>query len=132
MSLEQITISVFDHLFAPSIADLYANNIESETLPKVPTGDHLKLYVLPLPTETLGHVSPGKESGLVQVSVFVKSGQGVTRANNLAEQVLDRFVKGLKLAGVQFDSFGSIAVPFFDNGWYITPVTIPYLNFIKQ
>jgi hypothetical protein len=131
MSLAEITESVYTHLNDEALAPVYVANYESKALPQPPDGEHLKLFVLPLPTDTLGLVTPARENGLVQVNVFVKDGTGVVRPATLAQQVLDTFARGLKLTGVQFDVVGSIAPSFEIGGWYVTPVTIPYRNFVN-
>ena len=129
MSLTAIKTAVFDRLIAEAgLPALYFNNVESASLPLPPVSNHLRPFVLPSDTRTIGVRTLNQEIGLIQVSIFVGKGQGEIVSSNIASQILDLFPRNLDLVACRIDSIGSIAPSFYDQGWHITPVSIPYQN----
>ena len=129
MSLSAIKTAVFDRLIAEgSLPALYFNNVEDTTQPLPPVSNHLRPFVLPSDTRTIGVRTLNQEVGLIQVNVFVGKGQGEITSSDIASQILDLFPRNLDLVACRIDDIGSIAPSFFDRGWYITPVSIPYQN----
>ena len=123
MSLSAIKIAVFDRLeAAPGLLPLFFDNVDLG----VPSGGHLRPYIIPATTKTLGLIDLGQEIGLIQVSVFIKKGKGDIVAADAGQLVLDLFPRNLELPALRIDSFGSMSAPFYDGAWQITPVTIPY------
>ena len=122
MSLSAIKDAVFDRLVAaPGLLPLFFDNLQAPA----PTGDHLRPYILPSTTRTLGLVDLGQEVGTIQVSVFVQKGKGDIVAADAGQLILDLFPRNLDLTALRIDSFGTISAPFYDGNWQITPVSIP-------
>lgn len=125
MALSTIKTSVFDRLIATGgLLPLFFDNVEADA----PDENHLRPFVLPGTAATLGLNDLSQESGLIQVSVYVKKGQGDIVSSDTAALILDAFPRNLSLTGLRIDVVGSIAPSFFDGAWQITPVTIPYQN----
>jgi len=128
MPLSQIKTSLIEQLNSlvlPAGVDVYYSNIEAD----VPNDSHLVVTVLPSTTLAVDQVSTDKEAGIFQVSVFVKKGKGEILSSDIAQVILDGFPRNLQLDGVRIEAPGSVASSFFDGGWQITPVSIPYINF---
>ncbi len=129
MSLSAIKAAVYDRLIADgSLPPLYFDNVESSTLPLPPVANHLRPFVLPSATNTIDLVDLDQEVGIIQVSIYVGKGQGEIVSTDIASTILALFARPLNLTELRIDDAGSIAPPFYDGGWYITPVTIPYQN----
>ncbi len=129
MSLSAIKTAVFDRLIsAAGLPTLYFDNVENTANPLPPTANHLRPFVLPSATNTIDLVDLDQEVGVIQVSIYVGKGQGEIVSTDLAATILALFPRNLNLTELRIDDAGSIAPPFYDGGWYITPVTIPYQN----
>lgn len=127
MSLAIIKQSVFAYLDGlAGLPPLYFDNIESEP----PPGDHLRPFVLPANTSTIGIKTLNQEIGVIQVSVYTEKGKGEIIPANYAQLILDAFPRNTKLTGLRIDQAGSIAPAFYDGAWHITPVSVPYQNLI--
>lgn len=123
MSVADITNDVNDRLAsAPGLPPLFFDNIDAD----VPAGEHLRPYILPANTESLGLTELDQEQGVIQVSVFVPKGVGTIQPAETAKEILDLFPRNLELPSLRIDAAGSVAPPLYREGWYVTPVTIPY------
>ncbi|MBP8812319.1 MAG: DUF4128 domain-containing protein [Laribacter sp.] len=92
-----------------------------------PTGPHLRAFLLP--GETLDPTIGGghqRRIGLFQVSVYAPEGIGPSLGDELADDIVSLFPRGLSICGVQIDSTPSIAGPRPEPGWSVTPVSIRY------
>lgn len=113
--------------------DIYFNNTENTNLPNPPLDNHFRAFVLPSDTLGIGVADLDQERGLFQVSVFTKKGENDFDGMELAEEVLSLFPRNTELLESgnvvgRIDNTGSIAPSFFEDGWQITPVSIPYQN----
>lgn len=129
--LSLIKTSLFDHLESQvalwaTPLEIYYNNVDTD----VPSSAHLRAFVLPAPTETIGVNELGQEMGIFQVNVHVRKGVGELTAVEIAEAIITDFPRNLELSGVRIDKYGSIAPPFFNDGWEITPVSFEYQHLI--
>lgn len=104
----------------------YWPNIQAD----IPTADHVRIDVLPAPTETLGISGPEWQRGIVQITVFVRDGTGAVNADNIADTVIASFPRGTTISSggisVRFDEKGWKSPGIPGGGWYQVPVTIPY------
>lgn len=140
MSLSDIKESFYDALEAATIGDtatpdypVYLPNTTDSRLPEAPESNHLRPFVLPSETRTIGLATLDQEVGTLQVSIFIAKGKNDLAASDIAKKVLALFPRNtvLSLSGspvARIDETGSIARSFFDEGWQITPVSIPYQN----
>lgn len=105
---------------------LYWPNISSP----VPTGDHARVDVLPVPTESMGISGPEWQRGIVQFTVMVRDGTGAVNADAIAETIISKFPRGTKFSSgaisVRFDEKGWKSPGSASGGWWQVPVTIPY------
>lgn len=120
--LSQIKTSLFDRLIANTALPVLFSNVDTD----VPTVPHLRVFVLPANTDTIGINSLGKEMGIFQINVHTLKGSGELQGVTIAEQMLDLFPRNLTLTGVRIDTYGSIAPDIFSDGWHITPVSFQY------
>jgi hypothetical protein len=127
MSLSIIKIALFarlESLVFPAGVTVFYPNIGAD----LPAGNFIRPDVLPASTAPLDLVGSNQESGLLQVSIYVKKGLGELTSSGIAQTILDGFPRNLALNGVRIDRPGSIGPSFFDGNWQVTPVTIPYQN----
>lgn len=94
----------------------------------IPTEQHLRAYILPADTETVGLNSWNVERGIIQISVYDKVGVGVVAPYTLAEEVLALFPRGLVTSAFKVHRAGSIGPAVIDGGWVAVAVSIPYEN----
>lgn len=126
MSLNSIKISLLDHLKTiVGLPTIHYPNMGAD----IPTDGHIVPYVIPSDTMPVGLRTTDKESGIFQVSIFVKKGSGEILALDIAETILQGFPRNLQLDNVCIDRSGSIGRSFYEDNWQITPVTIRYRNF---
>lgn len=100
----------------------------NEANPAVPTSTHLRAYILPADTESMGLSSWDVERGIIQVSVYEKQGTGIIKAYSIAQQVLALFPRGFSAAGFKVHRAGSIGPAVIDGAWLAIAVSIPYEN----
>lgn len=125
MALVDIKVDLLDHLKTiVGLPVINYPNIKSD----IPTTDHIVPYVLPSTIIPVGIKSTDKESGIFQVSIFTEKGSGEIKALDYAKILLDGFPRNLRLSNVCIDRSGSIGPSFYDGGWQVTPVSIPYLS----
>ena len=123
MSLNAIENEAFER-FAnavglPSIIYPNIQKLEQEA-------NHLRVSVLPAPTQSVGISSLDQELGFIQALVYVKQGQGSIVASDIAEVVLALFPRNLKLTAFRIDRIGFTSPSFYDNTWLVLPVSISY------
>jgi hypothetical protein len=124
MNLADFKASVFSLLEnASGLLPVYFPNLKQQP---EPNEAHLKVFVLPANTETLGLSTLEQQKGIVQVSVCYPLGISDIKATQTAEAVLLLFPRGLALGGARIDKKGSISTSFESGAWYVTPVSIPY------
>lgn len=127
MSLSAIKIALFARLeslvFPAGVAVFYPNIATT-----LPSNNFVRPDVLPSTVIPLDLVGSNQESGLFQVSVYVKKGLGEIVSSDIAQVVLNGFPRNLALSGVRIDRPGSIGLSYYDGNWQVTPVTIPYQN----
>lgn len=125
MSLKIITNSVFEHLTSiGGLPDIFYSNSKSAP----PTGEHIRPKILPNNTLSIGVDDLDQEIGLIQISVYVKKGDGDENSAEIADAILAAFPRNLELTGLRIDLAGSVASSFLVEGWQVTPTTIPYQN----
>lgn len=120
--LSEIKTSLFDRLLTNTALPVYFDNVDSSA----PTVTHLRPFVLPANTDTIGVNSLGKEMGIFQINVYVKKGSGQLVGVLEAETLLTLFPRNLELTGVRLDEYGSIGPSFFNDSWQVTPVSFTY------
>ncbi len=98
----------------------------NEANPAIPESTHLRAYILPADTESIGLSSWDVERGIIQVSVYEKQGAGVIKASAIAEQVLALFPRGFSASGFKVHRAGSIGPAVIDGAWLAIPVSISY------
>ena len=76
----------------------------------------------------LGVTTLNQEVGIIQASVYVEKGVGEIVPADIAQEFLDLFPRNLQLTNLRIDKIGTIAAPFYDDAWHVTPVTIQYQN----
>ena len=97
----------------------------------LPTVDHLRAHLLP--AETTARDVAGKNRsyrGLFQVSVFIKAGTGVGRAEAIAGELDDLFPVALRMlsAGIAVQVMTPMATrpAIQETDWYSVPVDCRY------
>ncbi len=129
MTLSLIKDAVYERLESSALTEpLYFPNTNDDRKVQPPTVNHLRPFVLPSETRTIGVRTLDQEVGLIQVSVYIGKGQNDFEGTELAELILALFPRNLDLTVCRIDQSGSIAPSFFDEGWQVTPVSIPYQN----
>ena len=125
MALNDITISLLDHLKGiVGLPTIYYPNVSAD----IPTDNHIIPYILPSNTIPVGLRTTDRETGIFQVSIFVKKGSGEILALDYARTIIEGFPRNLQLNNVCIDRSGSIGPSFYEGHWQITPVSIRYLN----
>lgn len=100
----------------------------NEANPEIPASTHLRAYILPADTESMGLSSWDVERGIIQVSVYEKHGAGIIKAYSIAQQVLALFPRGFSASGFKVHRAGSIGPAVIDGAWLAIAVSIPYEN----
>jgi hypothetical protein len=100
----------------------------NEANPAIPTDTHLRAYILPADTESIGLSSWDVERGIIQVSVYEKQGAGIINAYSIAQQILALFPRGFSASGFKVHRAGSIGPAMIDGAWLAIAVSIPYEN----
>lgn len=100
----------------------------NEAKPDIPTGTHLRAYILPADTESIGLSSWDVERGIIQVSVYEKRGAGIIKAYSIAQQILALFPRGFSASGFKVHRAGSVGPAMIDGAWLAIAVSIPYEN----
>lgn len=127
MSLSTIKALLFarlESLVLPAGVTVFYPNIGTT----MPLYNFVSPAVLPATTAPIDLVNSDRETGLLQVSVYVKKGLGEIVSADIAQVILTGFPRNLALSGVRIDRPGSIGPSFYDGNWQVTPVTIPYQN----
>lgn len=124
--LSEIKTSLFTQLEANTALPIYYDNVDSD----VPTSTHLRPFVLPATTDTIGTNDLGKEQGLLQVNVYTLKGSGQLDGVVIAEAMIAIFPRSLALTGVRIDEYGSIGPSLLVDSWQVTPVSFPYYSLI--
>lgn len=100
---------------------------------------YYKVIVVPGKSVAFDLDRTNKQGGFVQVSCYVKERVGEIKAVAMAEQIIAAFPRNTKMDGT--DSNGvkfmvnMIDPPYYskgintNNGWYMVPVTIPYITY---
>lgn len=101
---------------------------QNEANPSIPDALHLRAYILPADTESVGLSSWDVERGILQVSVYEKHGTGIIKAYSVAQQILDLFPRGFSAPGFKVHRAGSIGPAVIDGAWLAIAVSIPYEN----
>lgn len=78
MSQAQIELALFDKLEAikATLPTIYYPNSPHKNKPNPPTGEHLRVNVLPVGTQPIGIATTNQTTGIFQCSVYVKDGTG--------------------------------------------------------
>lgn len=131
MSLVTIQQAIFSRLDGSSLPPRwYPNRSGVGASQAQPTGDHLRVDILPAITDSIGLNSLDQERGILQVTVMTKPDTGTIPAAKIVEQVLALFPRNTELRQdglrVRFDRTGYPGPSMQDGAWYATPVTIPY------
>ncbi len=95
-----------------------------------------KIHLLPAESEnpTLGSTVLIYESGIFQISLFYPSMAGPNDAVTRAEAIKALFPRGLSLSSdgitIKIYKTPAIATAFYDDGWYVLPVSIYYYSHV--
>lgn len=128
MSLATIYDAVFP-VIAAGLSDVQI--IYPNRPPKtIPSSTHVEIHVLPAQSKTIGTVSTGFETGLIQFSVKVKRDTPPKTAALLADRIAALLPRNTQLTAngqtVRFDRLPDYAPPLADDIWYNQPVTLRY------
>ena len=125
--LHEILSTLFGYLETiEELPPLYYPN--REELP--PSETHLRVDVIPDTNYGITYTSVS-ESGILQLNIYMKQDVGPVAPARIAADVLAAFPRNFSISGIRFDSHGSISRAFFDDPWYVTPVTLHY-HFISK
>jgi len=123
MSLTLISQDVFDQLATePGLPEIAYPNVNRPVIDTT----HLRVFVLPADTVTIGLNDTKQELGLIAIQIFVRDGSGAIGALEIADQILATFPRNLQLAHLRIDKEGSVKDGMIEDGWYVTSVKIPY------
>jgi hypothetical protein len=127
MSISAIHKAVFTKLAATSgLPQLVYPNISTAT----PTGNHLRVFILPATTESIGLKDIDWARGIIQISVYCKDGVGAITATDIADTVIGLFPRGTIMTNsglsIRVDATGYAGQAITGEGWYQVPVSIPY------
>ena len=93
---------------------------------------YYQLWIIPARKEAVGISSTDVQNGFCQVSCFVLADVGEIKAISMAEKIIRAFPRNTKLR--EGDLTIEINKPAYysqgltnNNGWYMVPVTIPYI-----
>ena len=114
-----------------------AANVIPVALPNIkfdPTGldKYYQIYIVPARKVAVGLSEVNSQNGFCQVSCFVRADVGEIKALNMAESIINYFPRGTRL----WDNSSKVEInqPSYysqgltnNNGWYMVPVTIPYI-----
>lgn len=134
----RIAAALNTHLAALVLTPVHAIAWENKTYTRVIGTPFLEPSVLPNRTDVaaIGANAPRRHRGIYQVAVYGAQNVGEIPGTEIADRIVEHFAHGSVLAyesvRVRIGSFdGSPGVPYVSNafnedGWRITPVTIPY------
>lgn len=128
MSLATIYDAVFPVIAAglPDVQIVWPNRPPKT----IPSSTHVEIHVLPAQSKTIGTVSTGFETGLIQFSVKVKRDTPPKTAALLADRIAALLPRNTQLTAngqtVRFDRLPDYAPPLADDIWYNQPVTLRY------
>jgi hypothetical protein len=127
MSISKIQKAVFTKLAASAgLPQIIYPNISTPT----PTGNHIRVFVLPAITEAIGIEKINWASGIIQASIYCKDGVGAIVAADIADTVIALFPRGTVMTNgglsIRVDSLGYAGPAITEGGWYQIPVSIPY------
>lgn len=124
MPLDAIAQAAFAELNAAAgLPPVYWPNV---AVPDSPEDLHLRVFILPANTESIGLASWDVERGIIQVSVYAKQGLGVISPYATAEAVLAVFPRGYTNSAFSVIVAGSVGPAAIDGAWLIVPVSISY------
>lgn len=95
------------------------------TAVRQPENEYAEVWLMPSATES-GSLNTPKQSGMLQVLVFVPPNKGTARADALAAEVMGCFPCGLVLGTVSLPNYPSRSQGRMVNGWYAVAVTVEY------
>ena len=128
MSLATIYDAVFPVIAAglPDVQIVWPNRPPKT----IPSSTHVEIHVLPAQSKTIGTVSTGFETGLIQFGVKVKRDTPPKTAALLADRIANLFPRNTELTAggqtVRFNELPDYAPPLADDIWYNQPVTLRY------
>ena len=128
MSLSTVYDAVFPVIAAglPDVQIVWPNRPPKT----IPSSTHVEIHVLPAQSKTIGTVSTGFETGLIQFSVKVKRDTPPKTAALLADRITALLPRNTQLTAngqtVRFDRLPDYAPPLVDDIWYNQPVTLRY------
>ena len=125
MAIDAIAHAAFEALSQAGLPPIYRPNVE---VPAAPESLHLRAFILPANTESMGLASWDVERGILQVSVYAKHGVGIVPPYSIAEQVLAVFPRGYADPSFRVIVAGSVGPALIDGAWCVVPVSIPYQN----
>lgn len=123
MPVDAIASAAFQAISDASLPPVYWPNVE---VPAALEGLHLRAFILPADTESMGLSSWDVERGIIQVSVYAKQGEGVIAPFATAEEVLAVFPRGYSNSQFRVHTAGSIGPAIIDGAWCVVPVSISY------
>lgn len=126
MALDAIAEDVFATLSAaPGLPPVVYPNVGVD----VPAAPHLRVFILPANTDTVGLNSFEVEQGIIQISVYEAQGQGAIGPYATAELILNTvFPRGFSTLNFRVIKAGSLGPAIVDGAWYVVPVSISYIN----
>lgn len=88
--------------------------------------DHLRVDIMFNRREPVGLLQTNITPGIIQVAVYSKRGSGTIQALAEGDKVLELFPRNLELGSLRIDRPGWISAGFEKDGWWITPISIPF------
>lgn len=126
MAIDAIAQAAFAELAtATGLPPVYWPNVAA---PDSPEPLHLRAFVLPADTESIGLASWDVERGIIQVSVYAKQGLGVIAPYATAEAILSVFPRGYANGAFRVNIAGNVGPAIIDGAWCVVPVSISYQN----
>jgi hypothetical protein len=121
----QITRTLFAYL--STVAGLPTTYYVDSTA--APTDDHLRAYILPADSfsEGIAFDAATQQSGILQINIFVKAGAGANiQSGDYAQLLLDAFIRGTELSGIEFNRIPQIRNAVADNGFLMASFSAEY------
>ena len=126
MAIDLIAQDVFETLSAKTnLPPIYWPNV---AVPAAPEALHLRVYILPAGTQSIGLASFDVERGIIQVSIFSTQGAGMIAPFALAEKILGIFPRGYTSPRFVVPLAGSVGPAIYDGAWCVVPVSFNYQN----
>lgn len=123
MSATAISLEVFERFASGGLSLPLYYPATSEDPPSV---NHIRVDLLFGKTSPVGIRTGDMETGIIQARIYISSDVGSIPTTTAAEAVLALFPRNLKLTSCRIDTTGSIFASYWDDIWYVVPVSIDF------